>query len=173
MNRFRTLSFYNHPAMSNFRYFAQLDTDIFIEKPMPYDPLVNMSKHQGVFGFAKLVVLGNSTRDCNLGLYESIADWFERNHIVPVYAPERGTSYAGNFNLGDLDFLRSGEYMSFSKWINNDAWGIWTHRWGDQAFLPNIIGAYHKVERHLHFRDLFEDKVVVHKSASLGKLSNG
>ena len=171
MSRFRTFSFYDHPAMSKFRYFAQLDTDIFIEKPMPYDPLVNMSTQQGVFGFAELVVLRDSTRDCNLGLYESIAGWFEKNHIVPAYVPERGTSYAGNFNLGDLDFFRSVEYKSFSNWINNDAWGVWTHRWVDQAFLPNIIGAYHEVERHLHFRDLFEEKVVVHKSASLGRVS--
>jgi len=172
MTRFRTLRFYTHQAMSDFRYFVQLDTDISIEKPMPYDPLVNMTKQQAIFGYAELTVRPDSTTDCNIGLYESISSWFAENKIDPVFLPERGASYAGNFNIGDLDFFRSKQYAAFSEWINNKKYGIWTHRWVDQAFLPNILGAYFDSSYHLHFSDLFDHKIAVHKSMSLGKKLN-
>ncbi len=172
MNRFRTLRFYTHQAMSDFRYFVQLDTDMFIEKPMPYDPLVNMSKQQGVFGYAELTVRPDSTTDCNVGLYESISRWFAKNKIDPVFHPVRGASYAGNLNIGDLNFFRSRQYAAFSEWINDQEHGIWTHRWGDQAFLPNILGAYFESSYHLHFSDLFGHKIAVHKSLSIGREIN-
>lgn len=169
MNRFRTLDMYRHKALQRYRYFIQLDTDMYIEKRMPYDPLVNMTEFQAVFGFAEKVVLPNTKRDCNSGLYEAIENYILTRGIEAVFIPPRGTSYAGNFNIGDLDFLRSDDYYKFARWINDDVDGIWTRRWGDQAFLPNVLGMYVDEPKHLHFSDLHDDKIAVHKSESLGK----
>ena len=169
MNRFRTLTMYRHSALASFKYFIQLDTDLYIRKPMPYDPLVNMTRFRGVFGFAEKSVLEDETQDCNAGLYEAIEGYIAHHQLHPKFKPARGTSYAGNFNIGDLDFLRSREYYAFALWINNDVRGIWTHRWGDQAFIPNVVGIYFDETRHLHFEDLYNEGIVVHKSESLGR----
>lgn len=169
MNRFRTLEMYRHPVLANFDYFVQLDTDLYVRKPMPYNPVARMATSGAVFGFAERVVLPTAARDCNLGLYEAIDKWINKSLLLPVYVPPRGMSYAGNFNMGDLRFLRSEQYYAFARWINDEEMGIWSHRWGDQAFLPNIIGVYFPEEKHMWFRDLSEDKVLVHVSQSLGK----
>lgn len=171
MNRFRTLEMYRHPALRDFDYFVQLDTDMHIEKPMPYDPVAKMADAHAVFGYVKLEIRPDPTLDCNLGMYEAIDKWMARQRLVPVYRPEKGTSYTGNFNIGDLRFLRTDEYYAFSRWINNEATGIYTHRWGDQAFLPNILGAYHPKEKHMHFADLHDNRVAVHRSHSLGRIT--
>ena len=169
MNRFRTLEMYRHPSLADFDYFIQLDTDLYVNKPMPYNPVVRMADLGGVIGYHEKVVLPDATRDCNLGMYEAIENWIDRSSLSPRYRPARGTSYAGNFVIGDLRFFRSEEYYTFARWINNEEKGIWTHRWPDQGFLPNIAGVYFAEAQHVQFSDLFAEKVLVHTSQSLGR----
>ena len=40
---------------------------------------------------------------------------------------------------------------------------------GRPGVLPNIIGVYYPKEKHMHFLDLFENKVAMHKSESYGR----
>ena len=170
MNRFRTLELYRSEVLGKFDYFVQLDTDLYIKKTMPYDPIENMTAKDAVFGFAQQGELPTPNSDCNLGLYDAIDSWITQNSLEPKYRPPLGRFYAGNFNIGSLKFLRSSEYYTFANWINNNQTGIWTKRWGDQAFLPNIIGVYNEKEKVLHFNDLHDEGYVVHESKSIGRI---
>ena len=58
---------------------------------------------------------------------------------------------------------------SFLQWINEVQTGIWTHRWVDQAFLPNAIGLSKPVTAVERFADLLDGEVLVHQSRSLGR----
>ena len=169
MNRFRTFEMYRHPSLADFDYFIQMDTDLYVKKPMPYNPVVRMADLGGVMGYHKKEVRPNTKSDCNLGMYEAIENWINRSSLYPRYRPARGTSYTGNFIIGDLRFFRSEEYYTFARWINNEEKGIWTHRWPDQAFLPIIAGVYFAEAQHVQFSDLLTEEVLVHTSQSIGR----
>lgn len=169
MNRFRTYEMYRHPALASFDYFVQLDTDTNVEKPMPYNPVERMAAAGAVFGFYHVEVRPDKKHDCNDDMYESIDRWIKRSSLSPKYYPPRGTSYTGNFNIGDLRFLRSEQYYSFARWINDEEKGIWSKRWGDQAFLPNILGVYFPEQKHMLFSDLYDERVLCHYSNKLGR----
>ena len=194
MNHFRTLLMYRHPALAAYDYFVQMDTDTYIRKPMTYDPVAHMRHLGGVWGYIKHEVRPTPADDCNDGLYEAIdAYYYGRLHHAhflpsspllpvdhgrnatlpvgpPVYRPPRGTTYQGAFNIGDLRFLRSDVAINaFLRWINEQQTGIWTHRWGDQAFLPNAIGLSMPSTAVVRFADLIDNGVIVHESKSLGR----
>ena len=120
MNRFRTLEMYRHPALANFDYFVQMDTDLYVKKPMPYNPVQRMAESKAVFGYHEKVVHPSVQQDCNLGLYDAISGWINRSELAPKYVPALGTNYAGNFNIGDLGFFRSEQYYAFARWIHNE-----------------------------------------------------
>ena len=194
MTRFRTLLMYHHPALAEYDYFVQIDTDMYVRKPMPYDPVAHMRRTGAVWGYIKYEVRPTPFRDCNEGLYEAIDAYYGRLHSSnvspnrpllpvdragliatspanpPVYRPPRGSTYQGAFNIGDLRFLRSDMAVnSFLQWINEVQTGIWTHRWVDQAFLPNAIGLSKPVTAVERFADLLDGEVLVHQSRSLGR----
>lgn len=175
MNRFRTMLMHHTHALAAFDYFVQMDTDTYISKPMPYDPIERMRSSQAIWGYLKHEVRPTTAEDCNEGMYEAIDAYVARlqvsTSILPAYLPPRGTTYQGAFNIGDLNFLRfDAKLRAFLRWINEDETGIWTHRWGDQAFLPNAIGLSKPASAVLRFSDLLDDQVITHRSKSLGRL---
>ena len=172
MNRFRTLLMYRHQALDAFDYFVQLDTDTYIMEPLPYDPVAVMYEKRYVFGFLfRKIRKASPSDDCILGMNASIYDFFVREHLILRFVPTPGVQYVGNFNIGDLHFLRSESYFRFASFINNERTGIFAARWGDQAFLPYILAAYFD-ERSVHeFEDLRATKVIVHRSQSMSKIS--
>eukprot|EP00523_Entomoneis_sp_CCMP467_P008863 CAMPEP_0168740012 /NCGR_PEP_ID=MMETSP0724-20121128/11757_1 /TAXON_ID=265536 /ORGANISM="Amphiprora sp., Strain CCMP467" /LENGTH=440 /DNA_ID=CAMNT_0008787429 /DNA_START=14 /DNA_END=1336 /DNA_ORIENTATION=- len=171
MNRFRTFEMYRHPALAHYDYFVQMDTDTRVLRKLPYDPIQVLHKRGSVYGFAWQGVR-KPNHDCNLGLFTAIDHWMRRVKLVPQHKPERGTFWSGSFNMGRLDFFRSSEYYRFARWINNRATGIWTARWGDEIFLPHIISAYHGPANISHFYKWHRNKVIVHKSKSVGRKKN-
>lgn len=168
MNRFRTLDMYQHDALRDFNYFVQLDTDLYVEKPLPYDPIKIMAMKAAVFGFKYSNIRG-AVKDCNEGLHKAVDEYFTRSNVKRVYIPPLGAQYQGNFNIGDLNFLRSEIYLKFARFINDELTGVYTSRWGDQLYLPLVIGAYFPKERLNIFSDLHDEGYLVHKSKSLGQ----
>ena len=151
MNRFRTLIMYQLHVLRDVDYFVQVDTDLTVEKILPYDPVAKLASAGAVFGHKLLKV---RSTDCAEGMHESIDRYFERNAIHPLYSPVFGTQYTGNFNIGDLRFFRSQNFYSFAQFINDEEVGVYSHRWADQAFIPRILGAYFPASRIMVFSDL-------------------
>ena len=168
MNRFRTLDMYQHDALRDFNYFVQLDTDLYVEKPLPYDPIKIMAMKGAVFGFKYSNIRG-AVNDCNEGLHKAVDEYFTRSNVKRVYIPPLGAQYQGNFNIGDLNFLRSENYLKFARFINDELTGVYTSRWGDQLYLPLVIGAFFREEKLNIFSDLHDEGYLVHKSKSLGQ----
>lgn len=166
MNRFRTLIMYRLPVLRDVDYFVQVDTDLKVEKPMPYNPVTKLTTKRAVFGFKQLIV---RDQDCAAGMDDAIGGFLKLNVLSPVFKPKAGSQYGGNFNIGDLRFFRSEQYYTFARYINNDVTGVYTSRWGDQAFLPHILGLYFTREELILFNDLHESGVLVHRSRSLGR----
>ena len=62
MNRWRTLEMHRHPALASFDYVIQLDTDLYVEKPKPYNPIARMAAAGAVVGFQESRALSDATQ---------------------------------------------------------------------------------------------------------------
>ena len=65
---------WQHPALAEFDYFMRVDADLYILKPLPYDPFAMMHSK----GYAYMKILGTLTDwcvDASLGLTASVVKW--------------------------------------------------------------------------------------------------
>ena len=75
--------------------------------------------------------------------------------------------YADNFGVGEVAFFRSAEYQAFVSHLQHQR-GYFARRWADQSIWPLALALFAPT-RVEHWRTLYEDRVLVHRSASLGR----
>lgn len=155
-------------ALQPYRYYWRFDTDSFLASPIPYDIFMRMAQNSYKFGWA--------TKQCDWptvtkGLYDIAYDTFNtpgqplvnklENDMKDSTCP-KGTDtdtpynsriYYNNFEIVDLEFLRSPAYQAFYYRIA-ELGGIYTHRWGDAPIRTLAVRALLPSSAIHHFNDI-------------------
>jgi len=138
MCRFFSGELFKHEAIRDYDYYWRLDSDSFLHSNISYDIFKFMKKRGYIYGY-----ISNLVKDGPWlveGLWDFIKGYMKEKKIVPKflnkYLNESGcwnfSLYYTNFEIAQLDFFRSNEYMQFYNAIDQNG-GIYYYRWGDHA----------------------------------------
>lgn len=145
MCRFFIYYLFLEPILKNYDFIWRLDSDLFLEKPAPLDPIQFVALHKLTFAF-----YAQKTRDpvgCTYGLLDTAYMYAELHKLQPVHLARLlpGTTYSGAFAVMDVRFFTSEKFIAFAKFVH-DTGGIWKHRWGEQAFYPVALGLFERAD---------------------------
>ncbi|KAI5251119.1 nucleotide-diphospho-sugar transferase [Aureobasidium subglaciale] len=167
MCRFYSIKFYDHPAMQPFKWYWRMEPGISFECPINFDPFEYMSRENKRYAYAiALQEVGSTVRS----LYRAVSDYKDQMHIrasrywdalidpswapFPIrwllrLAPYRDIHgdewnlchFWNNFELADLDFLRSDEHRHVMEHLDKLG-GFYSERWGDapvRSFAATLL----------------------------------
>lgn len=169
LNVFRIWSMAAHPALDNFEYFLRLDTDMFIEKRMPFDPFQRMHDENLVYALTECTM--EKLFECVEGLPEAVGHYVMSRGLTPGHLQDIdwGLAYAGNFGVMKVSWFRQDMYRDFIKYLlSND--GMYLKRWADQNIFALALGLFAKKNQIGHWESLYHDGIAAHKSKALGTL---
>ena len=169
MNMFRIRDLWRLPALADYDWVINLDTDLYVNKTLPYDPIVKLQEMHAVVGALSRGSKGPE-RQCETGEQEAIEHIWKIMRVKPVEQQPAGAEYSGNFFIAYLPFFRSDVYHRQAELLLEKTTGIWSHRWSDQAFYTQALSVcYPKRAVHI-FNDLRASGTAVHRSEMLSAL---
>lgn len=143
----------NDPYLAPYRYYWRFDTDSFLMTSVGYDVFDAMAGNSWRYGWATKQCDWHAVTD---GLFETVervygpglAAKLEPDMLDGTCNPERNAVakpynsriYYNNFEIVDLDWMRSAAYQAGYRAIVA-AKGIYTHRWGDAPIRTLIARA--------------------------------
>lgn len=140
MCRFNSGFFYKLKEFDGLKYYWRVEPDIKFTCDLNYDLFRFMRENNKKYGFAMAL---HELHNTVYGLYEATVDFFRKKH--PKYVSKHNTvefvtqdgektfnmcHYWSNFELGDLDFLRSKQYEDYFQYLDKLG-GFFYERWGD------------------------------------------
>ncbi|MCJ1434725.1 hypothetical protein MMC27_004095 [Xylographa pallens] len=178
MCRFNSGMFYDHPALQKYKWYWRVDPDVHFTCAIPYDPFIEMEKHNKKYGYTIALWERGKTVP---SLFRKISDWKKTRKIRttslwnamidPSYLPWpirrflsllRNRDAAGdiwnmchfwsNFEIADMDFFRSPEYREFFDFLDADG-GFYFERWGDAPVHSLAAALYLSPSELHHFSD--------------------
>ncbi|KAI9202756.1 glycolipid 2-alpha-mannosyltransferase-domain-containing protein [Polychytrium aggregatum] len=179
MCRYFSGFFATHPALREFKYYWRIEPDVSYYCTLDYDPFELMRKWNKTYGFTFVGVedpwtvptLWNSTLEYLHSRSRSFPPHLRAFDQRTGNEPESESDYNyfyffNNFEIADLDFFRSDEYLDYFKFLD-DRGGFFFERWGDAPvhtlgaalFLdPSQMQYFHDVEygitnKNCHCRD--------------------
>ncbi|MCJ1411690.1 hypothetical protein MMC19_005782 [Ptychographa xylographoides] len=183
MCRFNSGLFYNHPALTPYRYYWRVEPDVEFLCSITYDPFAMMAKAKKVYGytlalwergetapslFYQITKYKEKLKIPSTDLWKSFVDasWAPF-FLRPLMTWLRGRDshgdgwnwchYWSNFEIADMDWFRSKEYTSFFTMLD-ELGGFYTERWGD-APVHSLGAALLLKPEQMHW---FEDIGYVH-----------
>lgn len=134
MCRFMSGTVYKNPSLRDYKYYWRLDTDSFILDDIDYDVFDFMEKNQLVYGYIHIM---EEEPEVIVGLWEATVEYMNKNYIQPQFLDKfirngewDKSYYYTNFEISNLDFWRSQEYMDYFDFLDHKG-GIYKYRWGD------------------------------------------
>jgi mannosyltransferase len=144
MCRFYSGKFYQLEALKKYKWYWRLEPDVDFTCAITYDPFVEMSKRNMVYGFT--IALWEVGSTCP-SLFREVADWKEMHNLptsnlwramvqaswMPypfrrflnflAYRDRHGDPwslchYWSNFEIADMDLFRSQEYQDFFEYLD-------------------------------------------------------
>lgn len=164
MNVVRISTLWYHSVFSKFDYFMNLDTDMYLDKPFPFDPFVEMQSKKLVYAYHECGF--EAGKGCLENLGKTIWEYASNRNLTDrLYGLDIHTLYAGNFGVGKSDFFRSINYQTFAQHLIANRM-FWTRSWRDQSiwvyalamFAPGLVEQWGGLW----------DSVLLHRSVSLG-----
>lgn len=180
MCRFYSGFFYDHPALTKYKYFWRVEPDVSFSCQIPYDPFLAMRKTDKVYGYT--IALWEVGSTCP-SLFRTTAD-FKKEKAIPTtslwtslmeasWAPlplrwflmpffksrdDTGDGWNhchfwSNFEIADLDFFRSQEYRSYFERLDQ-AGGFYTERWGDAPIHTLGLALFADPKQIHYFEDI-------------------
>lgn len=140
--------------LEEYSYIWRLDTDSYILAPITEDVFDSMEQAKSPYGF---VNIQNDHPGTCLGLWDKCAEYFKE--INPTAFSEENKAKMGrkvfytNFEIFDMEFFRSEEYMDFYNFIDESG-GIYTKRWGDHIIRFMAMYGLKKIQDCLFFKDI-------------------
>jgi len=168
MCRFFSGELFKHKAIKKYDWYWRLDSDSFFHSYINYDIFKFMKKKNYVYGYLGENLIKDKPNVVK-GLWDLTKKYIMDNNIQPTYLYEYldndgnwdRSLYYTNFEISNLDFWRSNEYMKYFNTIDKNG-GIYYHRWGDHVihFLAlsmfvdkNKIYCFKDIDySHQHFR---------------------
>ena len=168
--------FYDHQALTPYKYFWRVEPDISYFCDITYDPFVHMRRKGKKYGYnIALWEIGKTSPS----LFRKVADYKAANFIATTgiwramvdaswlpfplrwlaarVLPHRDVDgdawnfchFWSNFEIADLDFFRSKEYRDFFDYLDRDG-GFYFERWGDapvHSFAAGLFLQPHELHR--------------------------
>lgn len=175
MCRFNSGFFFRQEILNQYDYYFRVEPDVEYFCDFPYDPFQIMYQEKKKYGFVISIVEYESTIptlwktvrdyidmdqgrdvDTNTDLYGFITDW---NDIrTPRDRVESTDKYNNchfwtNFEIGDLNFFRSEEYLRFFNYLDSTG-GFYYERWGDAPVHSIAATLLLKEDEIIHFDEI-------------------
>jgi hypothetical protein len=165
MCRFFAGDIARHPALAPFRYYLRLDVDtVLLSALSETDVFAEMAANSWRYGHGALQCDWHVVTE---GLWEVAEAHFGQRLSQRLQPPFRDASclrsagaspgsfnnriYYNNFEIVDLEFLRSSQYQAFFGAVNA-AGGLYTKRWGDAPIRTLAVQALLPPSAVHHFR---------------------
>ncbi|KAJ2773365.1 hypothetical protein IWQ57_001328 [Coemansia nantahalensis] len=162
MCRFESGLFFQHPLLEQFDYYWRLEPGVQYTCDIDYDPFLFMKQRRIKYGWTIAVY---ELMDTVPTLWESVKRFVAAHpEDIPAHnslwwvSRDNGTTYNGchfwsNFEIVDLSFYRSEQYMRFFDFLDREG-GFFYERWGD-APVHSIAAALFLQKEEVHwFRDM-------------------
>ncbi|PVU92543.1 hypothetical protein BB559_003671 [Furculomyces boomerangus] len=139
MCRFNSGFFFQHPLLRDYDYYWRIEPEVKYSCDIDYDPFLYMKQNNIDYGFTIALYEYFNTIPT---LWQNVKQFaIENPHLIPDrnslswLTNDKGASYNGchfwsNFEIGNLNFLRSERYLAFFNHLDR-AGGFFYERWGD------------------------------------------
>ncbi|KND92046.1 Alpha-1,2 mannosyltransferase KTR1 [Tolypocladium ophioglossoides CBS 100239] len=158
MCRFESGFFFRQPLMLNYEYYWRVEPSIELYCDIHYDPFRVMAETGKKYSFVlslyeyveTIKTLWDSTKKFMKNHPEHIAE----DNSMGFLSDDNGDSYNhchfwSNFEIGNLDWLRSKPYMDYFESLDQDG-GFFYERWGD-APVHSIAAGLLLNKSEIHF----------------------
>lgn len=161
MCRFNSGFFYKMKEFEGLKYYWRVEPDIKFTCDLNYDLFKFMRENKKVYGFTMAL---HELHNTVYGLFEATKEFFHDKN--PSYIARDNTiefvtldnentfnmcHYWSNFEVGDLDFLRSKEYEEYFQFLDSKG-GFFYERWGD-APIHTFAVSYMLNKDQIHYFD--------------------
>lgn len=158
MCRFESGFFFRQPIMLNYEWYWRVEPSIELYCDVGYDPFKYMADHGKKYSFVLSLYEYVETIPT---LWDSAKSFIDKHpeHVVKGNAmdwisDDDGETYNhchfwSNFEIGNLNWLRSPAYMDFFEQLDRDG-GFFYERWGD-APVHSIGAALTLKKEEIHF----------------------
>ncbi|RMZ87712.1 hypothetical protein DV736_g5061, partial [Chaetothyriales sp. CBS 134916] len=158
MCRFESGFFFRHPLMNQFEYYWRVEPSVELFCDVHYDPFKFMKENKKKYSFVLSLYEYAETIPT---LWDSVKKFIKNypQHINPdnsmdFLSDDGGDTYNkchfwSNFEIGNLDWLRSEAYLDFFDSLDHDG-GFFYERWGD-APIHSIGAALTLRKDEIHF----------------------
>ncbi|ORZ00737.1 glycosyltransferase family 15 protein [Syncephalastrum racemosum] len=160
MCRFESGFFFRHPLMEQYDYYWRVEPNVEFFCDLDYDPFLYMQENNKKYGWTISLLEYESTIP---SLWQTTKDFMEKHpemipkdNLMRFVSDDNGDTYNlchfwSNFEIGDLNFLRSREYMTYFEYLDRTG-GFFYERWGD-APVHSIAVAMFLNKSEVHFFD--------------------
>ncbi|KAK6384501.1 uncharacterized protein PV06_08651 [Exophiala oligosperma] len=158
MCRFESGFFFRHPLLKQFEYYWRVEPSVELYCDVHYDPFRYMKDNKKKYSFVlslyeyveTIPTLWDSTKKFIKAHPEHIA----ADNSMPFLSDDGGETYNkchfwSNFEIGNLDWLRSKAYIDFFESLDKDG-GFFYERWGD-APVHSIAAGLLLNKDEIHF----------------------
>lgn len=158
MCRFESGFFFRHPLMMNYEYYWRVEPSVELFCDLHYDPFRVMKDNKKKYSFVlslyeyveTIPTLWESTKKFMRNHPEHIA----KDNSMSFLSDDGGETYNkchfwSNFEIGNLDWLRSNAYVDFFESLDRDG-GFFYERWGD-APVHSIAAGLLLNKDEIHF----------------------
>ncbi|RMZ77716.1 hypothetical protein DV738_g4217, partial [Chaetothyriales sp. CBS 135597] len=158
MCRFESGFFFRHPLMNQFEYYWRVEPSVELYCDIHYDPFKFMKDNKKKYSFVLSLYEYAETIPT---LWDSTKKFIKKfpQHVHPdnsmeFLSDDGGDTYNkchfwSNFEIGNLDWLRSPAYLDFFETLDRDG-GFFYERWGD-APVHSIGAALTLRKDEIHF----------------------
>ncbi|KAH3678501.1 hypothetical protein WICMUC_001518 [Wickerhamomyces mucosus] len=161
MCRFNSGFFYRMDCFKGLKYYWRVEPDIKFSCDLNYDYFKYMRENNLKYGWTMAL---HEIPETVKGLYEATKEYFRDLH--PDYIPSNNhiefitqdnedsfnmCHYWSNFEIGDLDFLRSKQYTEYFEYLDRKG-GFFYERWGD-APIHTLAVSYLLNKDEIHYFD--------------------
>ncbi|KAI2613801.1 glycosyltransferase family 15 protein [Hypoxylon fragiforme] len=162
MCRFESGFFFRQPLMQNYEWYWRVEPSIELFCDIHYDPFRFMAENKKKYSFVLSLYEYGETIPT---LWDSVKKFIKNypEHVVEgnsmgFLSDDGGDSYNNchfwsNFEVGNLNWLRSKPYVDFFESLDNDG-GFFYERWGDAPVHSIAAGLLLKKEEIHFFNDI-------------------
>lgn len=161
MCRYNSGFFYRHPLLEEYDYYWRVDHDVKFYCDINYDIFeffkVNKLKYGFVMTMHEYLETCPTLWDTTLNFIKENPEYVAKDNLLDFVSNDDGKSFNGchfwsNFEVGDLNFLRSKAYEDYFNYLDHNG-GFFYERWGD-APVHSIAASLLLNKDEVHF---FED----------------
>nr|POE46755.1 alpha-1,2 mannosyltransferase ktr1 [Quercus suber] len=158
MCRYESGFFFRHPIMNEYEWYWRVEPSIELYCDVGYDPFVFMAENKKKYSFVLSLYEYVETIPT---LWKSVKKFMaqhpehvEKDNGMQFLSDDGGETYNhchfwSNFEIGNLDWLRSKAYLDFFDVLDKDG-GFFYERWGD-APVHSIAAALMLKKDEIHF----------------------